>query len=252
MLEIISDDARLPSSQRIAFDVLIQILVRIQVRPIAWKIKQSYPPFFLVQPGFHRHRPMRRKTVHNQEDSPRHLPFQPTHKIDEQLGLQPVTQDHKVQSSAVGDGRDYSAAESLAPSWNYGRPSFQPPACPRHMVRPQSHLVAPVDFGLFPLGSPNLRYSSIFPCESPSSKTRQPLSSKRYMTFIGVSPLPLCRVRNGVTGIPSSTRFSFWPTFMSSEATRVRWQHSFPDMLIWQNSKPNWHEAWISSMVSGA
>jgi len=138
------------ADHRVALDVLIQILVRIQVRPVPRKIKQSDPSSFRSQPLLHRSRPVDGMTIHDEINPARHLPLQSSQKIDEHPGPKFLVQNDEIQLAAVRDRRNHPAAEPLSRPRDHRRLPFQPPTCPRRMIRPEPHLVSPVNLRFIP------------------------------------------------------------------------------------------------------
>jgi len=146
-------DIRRPAAAHgVAFNVLVQKLVRVQVWPVARKIEQPYPTSFRFQPLLHRSRPVDGMTIHDKIDPAPHLPLQPSHEIDEHPGPKPLIQNHEIELAPVGDRRYHAAAEPLSRTPNHRRSPFQSPTRPRGMVRPKPALVSPVNLRLIPLG----------------------------------------------------------------------------------------------------
>jgi len=132
----------------IGLDILIQILVRIQIRAVPRQKKQLNPTFLPGHPPIHGLGEMDWMTVDDQEDRPIHLTQQPSQKPDHHRGRKPLPKHHKGQSSPTGHRRDQVTSEPLARPRNHRRVPFAAVTASGLMIRPHSHLVAPMDFGL--------------------------------------------------------------------------------------------------------
>src|SRR4030066_97416 len=86
-----------------------------------------------------------------EEAPPRNLADQSFEEVQEHPILEPLAEDHEVQSPPVGDGGDHVAAEPLSCSRDDRRlpPAPVGPSC--HMVGTHPHLVSPVNLGSLPL-----------------------------------------------------------------------------------------------------
>ena len=142
----------------IAFDILIQYLVRIQIRTVTRKIKNLDALFVLRQPLLHPRGHMDRMLVNNQNDILRNLAYQSFQKFQKDFCSEPVFKNHKIQASAIGKRRDHVTPKPLSCPRNHRRlpsTSIRPTT---RMIRSQSHLISPINLRFHQLGQlPNLR-----------------------------------------------------------------------------------------------
>ncbi len=90
--------------------------------------------------------------VEDQKGLALRLPHEPAQKLPKDLVREPLPEDHEHQAPPVRDGRDHVAAESLARPRDDRRLSLSAVGRAAEVVGPKPHLVAPIDFGLLPLG----------------------------------------------------------------------------------------------------
>jgi len=142
-------------THRIGLDILVQKLVRIQLRAVAGQVEQ--PNLFpaLVYPMLGASGPMHRMAIHNQKHLPRILLDQPAKKLDHYLRRESLFEYHKGQSAPVGNRRYHVAAKPLASTWNHGRLPFAAVTASGLVIGSHPHFVAPVDFGTFGAGLPS-------------------------------------------------------------------------------------------------
>jgi hypothetical protein len=106
--------ARALTTQGIAFDILIEQFIRVELRAIAGQEDQPNPGFIFLDPVFNPAGAMHRVTVNNEIEPARTLAEQTPEKFQENLGRKGFFEDHKVQAPLVGNGGNHIAAKALA------------------------------------------------------------------------------------------------------------------------------------------
>lgn len=139
-------------AQSICFYVLIQQLIRIQIRTIPGQIKNRKQLPIPGNPFANPSGSMCRVTVDNQEHFPIILFHQPADKIDKDTAIKLGLINHKRQMTSVSDRRDHITSESLPRSRHNRRlPAFCISSS-KCMVRTHTGFVSPeycrsLDFG---------------------------------------------------------------------------------------------------------
>ena len=145
-------------THRVALYILIQVLIRVQSRAIARKIKYLDSIFILLEPFLHLARDMDGMLVNDQKHIPSNLTDQTPQKLLKYLSLKTVFENHEIQSSAIRNGRNHIAPKTFARSRDDGRLPTTPIRTTTGMVRTKTHLISPINLGLSPSGQPpNLR-----------------------------------------------------------------------------------------------
>ena len=142
------------STYCIGLDILIEKFVRIQLRTVSRKVEQLNSFSIPIHPAFDLSGTMNRMTIYNQKNLLPVLFDQSSKKSNHHVSSKSLLEDHKGQTTSVGNRRDHIAAKSLTGSWNDGRVSFEAITASGLMVRTHSHFVAPVDLSTFCAGLP--------------------------------------------------------------------------------------------------
>src|SRR4030042_1115313 len=141
-----------PFSHSIAFYILIQHFIRIQFRAVTWKIKQANLTLILIQPTGYFFSVMNRMAIYNEKYFLFILFYQTSEKSYKHIRPELTFKHHKIQTALVGEGRNHITAETLAGSRNYRCLTTPTIGASCNMIRPETHLIAPVNQGLFLLG----------------------------------------------------------------------------------------------------
>jgi hypothetical protein len=96
---------------------------------------------------------MNRVAINNQEHLPSNLPHQPMQKLHEHLGHESLAEHHEAQLAAVRDRRDHVAPEPFPRAGDHRCLTATPvrPTC--RVIAAHTHLITPMNLGLFPLGA---------------------------------------------------------------------------------------------------
>ena len=84
------------TTQGIAFDILVEQLIRVKLRTIAGKENEPNPRLIFLHPVFHLERAVHRVTVDNEIYAAIILPEQAPKKFQENLGSKALFEHHKV------------------------------------------------------------------------------------------------------------------------------------------------------------
>lgn len=131
-------------SHGVGFDILVEQLVRIEMRTVSWQeIKPKFP--HPSCPLHHILRKMYGMTVDDQKDLARVLPDEAFQEIQEQRRRKPSLENPEGQCAPVGDRRKHVATEPFARAGNNRCMAAPAVGCARLVVRTHSGLVAPED-----------------------------------------------------------------------------------------------------------
>src|SRR5262245_2359386 len=96
---------------------------------------------------------MHRMPIPDEEDLPLSLPAQPPQEPEQHGGAKRFLEEHEAHLSSIGDRRDQVATEPPARPRDRRRVA-PPPVTPAALVlRPHTHLIFPVNLGLFLQGA---------------------------------------------------------------------------------------------------
>lgn len=131
--EIVADIAdqlllvlRAPASYGIAFDVLVQQLVGIQLCAVTWKKEKTNMVYVFFHPRFDLNRAMDRVAVDNEKHFALYLTHQTPEELQKHLRTKPPLEYHEIETSSIGDGRNHVATKSLSSPWNHWRLTTTP------------------------------------------------------------------------------------------------------------------------------
>ena len=136
------------TSHGIALYVLIEHLVRIQLRTVSREEEQPHLFPLSGSPRLHLGTPVDRMTIEDQKHHALALADQAPEEIDQHFAREALLEHHEVELPSVGERGNHVAPKALTGSQNHGRlapPAIGTPGC---VIRPQSHLVRPVDRGM--------------------------------------------------------------------------------------------------------
>ncbi len=162
-------------AETIGLDILVEEFVRVKLRAVARHPDEPQPRRVLFHQAPNLAGPVDRMPVHNQIDPARELLEQSRQEAHEDRGLELARKHHEGQRPLVGNGRDHVAAEALAGGSNHRRLSHRGIGRARHVVTAQSHLIPPVNHGLFTSCLPGDR----------RALPRQPLRDGRLVALVG-------------------------------------------------------------------
>ena len=143
--------ARTPPSQRVGLDILIEQLVRIEVRAVARQEKEANLPPMACQPSFHTPGHMHRMPVHDEKDCASRMTDQSLQEHNKHEDREILVEDHECQLSTVGDRGDHVASEALSRAGDDRCLSAPPVGGTCLMVGAHPHFVAPVNRGFLSL-----------------------------------------------------------------------------------------------------
>src|SRR5512139_2958398 len=86
----------------VAFHIVVQILIRIQIRTVARQIKHPYSILVLLEPLLHLSRDMDGMLVNDQKDMTGDLTDQSSQEVLKHLTVKPMFENHKVQVPPIG------------------------------------------------------------------------------------------------------------------------------------------------------
>ena len=109
------------TANRVALDVLIEDLVRIQFRTVTGQKEKADAMFLGGKPCLEFTRAMNGMTVEDQKHPVRGLPSQTLEERLEHGDAESFLEDHEAQLAAVGNGRDHIASKPLTRPWHHGR-----------------------------------------------------------------------------------------------------------------------------------
>ena len=144
-------------AETVGLDVLAEKLIGVEFRAIARHPNEPQP---LRVPG---HKALGgsgsvyRMPIDNQIDPAVELFEQPRQELHEDRRLELAREHHEGERPLVGDGRDHVAAEALTGGPDHRGLSYRGIARTAHVVAAQSHLVTPVNHGLFAFRGPGDR-----------------------------------------------------------------------------------------------
>ena len=84
------------TAQSIAFDILVEQFIRVQLRTITGQEDQPNPLLIVLDPVFHLVRAVDRVTVNNEIDSAITLAEQAPEKLQENLGSEALLEHHEI------------------------------------------------------------------------------------------------------------------------------------------------------------
>ena len=133
------------SAHCIALHILIQILIRIQIRAVARKIKHPDAILMPFEPLLHPGRDMNGMLINNQKDMMGNLTNQSSQKLRKHLTLKSLPKNHKVQPAPVRNRRNHIASKPPARPRDNGRLTTTSIRTTTGMIRPKSHLIPPIN-----------------------------------------------------------------------------------------------------------
>jgi len=129
----------------VAFHIVVQILIRIQIRAVARQIKHPYSILMLLEPLLHLGRDMDRMLVNDQKDMTRDLTDQSSQEFLKHLTVKPMFKNHKVQAPPVGNRRNHIASETFTCPRDNGRLPTTSVRTTTGMVRSKPHFISPIN-----------------------------------------------------------------------------------------------------------
>jgi hypothetical protein len=152
---------RAGAAHGVGLDVLIEILVRIELRAVAGQKVNAQDIAMAFEPAGRGFGHMHRMAVDDQENFPPVLAQQPAQESQKDDGGETLLEDHELQLPAVGDGRNDVAAKPLSRAQNHRRLALRTEGAAGGMIGSKSHLVRPENQRFLPAGqSPNGRILS--------------------------------------------------------------------------------------------
>ena len=133
--------------ERVRLHVVVQELVRVEIRAVTREEEQPEPVGPLRHPPRHLGGPVDRVAIDNEEHEARGVPEEPAEEAEEHLPVERAPEHHEGEFAPIRDRREDVAPEPLAgPGDDRGLPL---PAVggARLVVRAEAHLIAPVDLG---------------------------------------------------------------------------------------------------------
>ena len=134
-----------PSANCVCLDILIEQLVRIEIRAVAGQKKEANLPPLARQPSFESGGRMYWMPVDNEKDFSSSMTDQPLQEHNKYEDREILVEYHECHLAAVGDSGDHVAAETFSSPWDDRCLSTPPVGSACLMVGPHPHLVAPVN-----------------------------------------------------------------------------------------------------------
>ena len=106
----------------------------------------------VLNPLFNRFRTVNRMTINNEKYLAFTMANQTSEKLLEHFSSKPLLEYHKVKLSLIRDGGNHITTKALTSSRNHWLLTTAPIGTPNRMIRSHSHLIAPVNSGLFTFG----------------------------------------------------------------------------------------------------
>src|SRR5690606_31566184 len=136
-------------AQRIGFDILVEQLIGIELRTVAWQANEANLGGIILDEALSMSGAMHWMAVHDQIDLPGRLLEQALHEADEQARIELAVENHEGQMPAIGDRRDHIAAEALTCGAHDRCLPHRSIAGSSDMIAAQAHLITPVNHGSF-------------------------------------------------------------------------------------------------------
>lgn len=134
-----------PAPNCVGLDILVEQLVRVEIRAVAGKEKEVNLPSVASQPSLDTAGCMNWMLVDNEKDFAPSMTNKTLQEQDKHEYREILVENHECQFSAIGNRRNQVATEALSSSWNDRCFSSSSVGGASLMVGPHPHLVAPVD-----------------------------------------------------------------------------------------------------------